>query len=139
MRPGFFILSYLLEHGEAPPSEIHRALREKYKEENERRLLDGKTKLHITTFASFYRYFRHFYDFHLIEPSGREESRAIYAFDRGLDERKRMPELVRIELDRVEPAILVYYRLTALGRAEPPHAAWGNPYGEWYRRGGSYD
>ncbi len=148
---GLWIRAYLLQEGEAPPSIMHRALKEDYREENYKPERHRKSrKLHPPTFPSFYRYLLHLLLFGLVERTGREEIRLrgirsaeeVGPEQSGTDEMKRMSPLLRIdtmvEPPVVIPAKLIYFRLTALGRAEPPHDGFVNPRGLWYERGGKY-
>jgi len=103
---GLFIRSYLLEYGEAHPSEVHKALREEYGKINQGR--KRRERLKPPTFHSFLNYLHQMKRFGLVEFSGREES------------------IETSEAPWLSEGVVRYYRLTDTGRAEPPHDAWVN-------------
>ena len=103
---GQFIRNYLLEYGEAHPSEIHKALHEEYDKINQGRKRGERLK--PPTFHSFLNYLHQMKLFGLIELSGREESMDLS------------------EVPWLTEGTMRYYRLTDKGGAEPPHEAWMN-------------
>ncbi len=103
---GQFIRSFLLEHGESHPSEIHKALHEEYDKINQGRKRGERLK--PPTFHSFLNYLHQMKLFGLVEFSGREEP------------------IEKSEVPWLSEGVMRYYRLTDKGRAEPLHEAWMN-------------
>lgn len=127
VRTGLFIRAHLLNAGEDHPSAIHRALREKIAILDESR--PKAQRLRAPVFSSFYRYLKHLEYFGLIERSGQESP---------LELTSAPLLLVEGEGEEARKGVLRYYRLTAKGREEPPHPAFGNPIGVWKAQGFSY-
>jgi hypothetical protein len=112
---GLFIRQYLLEHGEAHPSEIHRALREEYYLVNQGRR--RKEKIRPPTFQSFMRYMGQMRYFGLVEFSGREES------------------IEKSEVPWLSEGTVRYYRLSDRGKMTPLAEEWVNWRKVWLERG----
>jgi len=116
IRTGLFIKAYLLEHGEACQSEIHAALKERYREENSNRKKRGEFPLNPCTRENFGKYFRHLVTLCLVEFTGREEP---------MEFPPPGVTLLSIRGDEVVPSQRRFYHLTALGEAEV--LAWEDP------------
>ena len=112
---GLFIRSFLLENGEAHPSEVHQSLHKEYDDINEGR--KRGERLRPPTFHSFLNYLHQMKLFRLVELSGREES------------------IETTEVPWLSEGVVRYYRLTDKGRAEPPHDAWVNWRALWLVEG----
>ena len=102
---GHFIRSYLVEHGEARPAEMHRELHDEYYRINQGR--KRRERLRPPTYHSFLNYLHQMKLFGLVEFT-REEP---------MDES---------EVPWLTEGSMRYYRLTDKGRADPPHEAWFN-------------
>ncbi len=120
-RTGLFIKEHLLAIGEDYPANIHRALKERLKQ-------DGRKRK--PTYHSFLRYFHHLISFGLIEFTGREDA---MKFDKG----QNIPDLLQLR-DSVSPKVVTgvvrYYRLTETGKAD--NEAWYDPAGVRIERKG---
>ncbi len=112
---GLFLRNYLLEHGEAHPSQIHKSLHEEYDKLNQGR--KRGERLRPPTFHSFLNYVHQMALFGLVEFSGREESMDLS------------------EVPWLTEGTVRYYRLTDKGRGEPPHEAWFNWRRVWLLEG----
>ena len=130
IRTGLFIKAYFLGKqvtlgiikspifgkSEACQSEIHAALKERYREENQLRKRRGECPLNPCTRENFGKYFRHLVTLGLVDFTGREEP--IEFPPPGVT-------LLSIRGDEVKPSQRRFYRLTALGEAEL--LAWEDP------------
>ncbi len=110
VRTGISIREYLLAHDEASITELHRALKEEIKAEN----IKEKKHQRRPTYESFSKYFRNLRTLGLVKFTGREEAPA-------------MTGLLSIRNTAIVPSVKRFYRLTALGSADPPDDGFYDP------------
>lgn len=109
IRTGIFVRQHLLANGEASITEIHKALKDEIKAENTQR----KKRLLKPTYESFGKYFRNLRTLGLVEFTGREEP--------------MIRSLLSIRGTGIVPSVKRFYRLTALGAADPANDGWYDP------------
>lgn len=78
-RPGIFSKQYLVEHGEAPASQVFSALNEALSQMNQDRIEIGDKPIRGCTYNSFAKYWHWFKLLGLIEPTS-HTAPAIYDF-----------------------------------------------------------
>ena len=114
IRPGLIIRDYLLDHGSASISDIHRYYKQLVREENDRRAR-GKT-IRPACYESFAKYFRCCRDLDLVELSGEEEPMSV---DKELVYLRPGPGGFT-----VARSVKRYYKLTPTGQVSQ---LWENP------------
>ena len=135
IRPGLFIRNHLLNEvdgGESNPSAMFREYRAVVAAVNDDRFLKDPSlpTIHGMVFSSFYRYLKHLEYFGLVYRTGREEP-----MDKAPD---ILLQLRKKPRRKVVDGVIVFYALTPLGKAEPPHPAFIDPIAVWKGNGNSY-
>ena len=110
VRTGISIRQYLMAHDEASITELHRTLKDEIGAENANR----KRPIRKPTYESFSKYFRNLRALGLVEFTGREET-------------TMKAGLLSIRSTGIVPSVKRFYRLTALGAADPADDGWYDP------------